>query len=49
METENFSNFYYNNGADEICYIDNVAHSMARIIYQSLLPTPLKMFLFLYQ
>ena len=24
-KAENFSNFYYNNGADEICYIDNVA------------------------
>ena len=24
-KAKNFSNFYYNNGADEICYIDNVA------------------------
>ena len=44
-KAENFSNFYYNNGADEICYIDNVA-----TLWQIILKVygTLKMFLFLF-
>ena len=44
-----FAREYYNQGADEICYLDNVLHYMVQIIYQNLFPKQLKTFIYQYQ